>query len=169
MARTTDIVTDGVNGTPRIGKETRPKTIVLTPIMKVVDVVINPSLMLSDNFVRGLNAKLDLVRYEADFSAGAPFAPSVKAVNLSLASGTNHIAPADGYFTGYVVSGAAQQGIWVHNISTGLYVSQYSVMANAHLSFVMPMTKGQTMYISYGTNGAGGYLKFVYANWANRS
>lgn len=53
------------------GTQTQPKTIVLTPVMKVVDVAINPSLLLTDEFVRGLDGKLDTSRYEVDRVADA--------------------------------------------------------------------------------------------------
>ena len=142
-------------------------SVVLTPVMKVIDVIMDPSLLLADEFVRSLNTKLDTARYEADFAAGAPFAPSRRVVNLPLVSGSNHIAPEDGYFTGYVVVGAQQQGLWART-SAGLYTANYGTVAGAHLTFTLPVAKGQNMSLEYSTTGAGGYLKFVYANWANR-
>ena len=166
LARTTDIVTDGVNGTPRIGKENRPKTIVLTPIMKVVDVVINPSLLLSDNFVRGLNAKLDLARYEADFAAGAPFAPSSKYIDVAIPNSGNYTAPADGYFSMQATNTAVNQYMSLNNATSGIGNLAVATVVSWSFRTFVPASKGDVINIGYSTPST--IQKFVYANWVNR-
>ena len=91
--------------------------------------------------------------------------PSKKYIDLTLGtSGTNYIAPADGYFT---INKGGSDGEWIYllDTSTGLSISSlYPASLNARL--FIPVAKGRSIQIQYTASGTTNHFRFIYANGA---
>lgn len=91
--------------------------------------------------------------------------PSDRYINLSWAtSGSAYIMPADGYLTGRRNSDAVGQYLFVYKdtVLHGIY-SSWSVSGSQGACFCVPVSKGDTIIISYNMANAA-QLQFYYAN-----
>ena len=95
--------------------------------------------------------------------------PSSKYVNLTVgATGSTYVAPADGYihFGGRSTSQYGNIGMNSKSGNVGLaYFNNYCQYPNNYMHITIPVSKGQTVEISYFDTDTLG-LRFIYANGA---
>ena len=91
--------------------------------------------------------------------------PSGRYTNLTLgASGASYTAPADGYIYLNKTASAVNQIITIINDSNGMRVSDTSVTASGWIATYLPVSKGQSIRITYTAGGTTNAFKFIYAN-----
>lgn len=90
--------------------------------------------------------------------------PSGRGIDLTLgSSGSSYTAPADGYIYLNKTASAVNQIITIINDDNGMRVSDTSVTASAWIATCLPVSKGQSIRITYTAGGTTNAFKFVYA------
>lgn len=121
-----------------------------------------------DEIVTDLNGKADRDLLNLSDTGNIQMAgasmPSDTYVNLTLgASGTNYIAPANGWYFIQKNSNQANQYIWLKNITVNMYALSQNNLSDASNSLYIPAYKGDTIQITYNLGGATAQFKFIYA------
>lgn len=93
--------------------------------------------------------------------------PSGRGIDLTLgASGASYTAPADGYIYLNKTASAVNQIITIINDDNGMRVSDTSVTASGWIATYLPVSKGQSIRITYTAGGTTNTFQFIYANGA---
>lgn len=95
--------------------------------------------------------------------------PSGRYTNLTLgSSGSSYTAPADGYFyVNKTVSAAYQNIIMTNDSANGMRATCYNAnSASAWITAWLPVSKGQSIRITYNAGGTTNAFLFIYANGA---
>lgn len=93
--------------------------------------------------------------------------PSDRYVDLTLgASGASYTAPADGYIYLNKTASAVNQIITIINDDNGMRISDTATTASSWVATYLPVSKGQSIRITYTTAGTTNAFKFIYANSA---
>ena len=122
----------------------------------------------SNNKITRFNTKTEFhaVDYsDTEFIANQAM-PSDNYINLTLgASGTSYIAPADGYIHFAKNATAANQRVKLFASITQMAVASWSTGAY-NTEVLLPVSKGETVNITYTADGTTNYFRFTYANGA---
>ena len=93
--------------------------------------------------------------------------PSDRYVDLTLGtSGATYTAPADGYYCLRKQMSGANKYLMIQNVSKNIQTNNYSVAEGNVLRLIMPVSKNDTITVTYDTTGTTDYFKFIYANGA---
>ena len=90
--------------------------------------------------------------------------PSSKYEDLELgATGTEYIAPANGYFNLIKISASTNQYISILNITKGYSSNSFCPTSGSTLRILFSAQKGDVIQINYSLSGATDTFRFIYA------
>lgn len=110
--------------------------------------------------LEALNDKVDL--------SGSWSAPTTQHDDLVLGeSGSEYVAPADGYFAADKISGGTNTYFGFKNRQTGMWITVPAPTSRNACRCFMPAKKGQTVAAYYNASGTTNMFRFIYAQKTN--